>query len=382
MNKGVILYGVRGIRETIEHLLDDKYEVIGYSDSDLIYHNLKEYEYKPFYIPEHLKYTIFDYVVITILNREISNDIVKKLIYYGVSNEKIIETCMTITLKSPFRIPLDSYLSMDKQNPVEGLILGMSYAYYGILTYELSKRFFKLAHFSGDLFFHFKNLEYININTKSLKENINYIVFEMPYYVFNWDLSKAKNTVRSRMALLERFEDYHNYGKDKKEQWYIEEYKILKDMFSQKLRYNASVSSNNYENRFPVGIVEQEHPFYQLEHIWTRIHHDTIKENNAIFNNILEMLYKANPSIKIVVFIPPFFNKLLVNQMEDIEAMKKIFYDCMDNLQKKFEITMIDCNNWLQEKEYYMDIHHLNPLGAYSFSNLLNKKLEESFYET
>ena len=42
------------MREDIESLLDDKYEIIGYSDSDPIYEQIKEYEYKSFYSPEEL----------------------------------------------------------------------------------------------------------------------------------------------------------------------------------------------------------------------------------------------------------------------------------------------------------------------------------------
>ena len=380
MKKKVILYGVRGIREYIEQLLDNMYEITGCSDADPIYNKLTEYEYKPFYSPEELYKVTFDYIIITITNQEISAEVVRKLLGFGIPQNKLIETCRLILLKSPFGIPLDSFMKLQEQQAFEGLFFGMSYAYYAILTYCFSKRFYKLAHFSADLFFHYKNLEYISTNSDCLKKNIKYIVFEMPYYAFNWDVSKANNVVRARMALYDKFKDYHNYGEDELQKWYIQEYKILKDMFGAKMNNNSSACSNNYENRVQSNFTEEEHPFYKTEHIWNKIRNVTIHENNAVFRKTIELIYSINHNIKVIIVVPPFYMELLQNQLQEIENMKEIFYQNMDEIKKDYPIQVLDYIDKIQDKECFMDIHHLNAKGAYEFSNMLNKAFEKDFY--
>jgi len=380
MKKRVILYGVRGMRENIEYLLDDRYEIIGYSDADEAYSMLTEYEYRPFYTPEKLDDISTDYIIITIINQDVSRDAVKKLISYGIPQNRLIETCKVIPLKSPFEIPLDSFGLLNNEKAFEGLILGMSYAYYGILSYCFTKRFYKLAHFSADIFFHNKNLEYISEWTDCLKNDVKYVVFEMPYYAFNWDVSKAENIIRCRMALYEKFNDYHNYGKDELEEWYIQEYKILKDMFGNKKAFNASAFSNNYEHRILSGITENEHPFYKAEHIWTKIRPNTIVENYEIFRKSLELLYSLNSNMKVLIVVPPFYMELLQDQMKDIQIMKDIFYQNINKIKKDYPIQVLDFIDKIHDKECFFDIHHLNAIGAYKFSTILNEEFKKNLY--
>ena len=151
-----------------------------------------EYEYKLFYTPDKLKDISFDCIVISIMNRDISCDVIQSLIDYGIPHNKLIEICNVITKKSPFEIPLDRFVNLQQQKPFEGLLMGMSYSYYGLLINCFSKKIYKLSHFSGDIFFRYKNIEYINKFTNCLKTDIKYVIFEMPYYAFNWDASQAE----------------------------------------------------------------------------------------------------------------------------------------------------------------------------------------------
>lgn len=82
--KKVILYGIRGSgRKEIEFFLDNSYEIIAYSDSDIQYDRYRYINYKRFFEPARLVNLEFDYVIITPKNLTISNEIKEKLLGGG-----------------------------------------------------------------------------------------------------------------------------------------------------------------------------------------------------------------------------------------------------------------------------------------------------------
>ncbi len=84
MNKKVILYGIRGEgRREIEYYLSNDYEIIGYSDSDVQYYTCHYINYKCFFIPEKLAEQDFDYIIITVKDLKISNEIRQQIIARG-----------------------------------------------------------------------------------------------------------------------------------------------------------------------------------------------------------------------------------------------------------------------------------------------------------
>lgn len=374
--KDTIIYGVRGLRKKIEASLSDNFRIIGYSDSDTIYRDVKEYEYKPFYAPEALGIKSYDYILISVSDKSKSYDIVNYLIKVGVPQNKIIETCYIINSVYSFDIPLIKFPQITEA--FDGLCFGMSYSYNTFFTHFFSKRFYKLSYYGADLYFHNKNISYLLLKQPSLLTGIKYIVFDLPYYIFNWDLSRAKKTIRNRFSLLENFNDYHNYGSDTIEQWYIEEYQILKEMFYQSLSTNTSSYSNNYEDRNNNDFMRSPNNFSTLEHVWTTLRDETIEENISLFLRILSSLNSFNPSIKIAVVIFPMYLPFL--NMEEIRHMKALFYRIINDFIKSFEIEIFDCFEMFQDKSLFFDVQHLNAFGGYKLSSYLEEIFQKQFY--
>jgi len=376
--KNIIIYGVRGVRKKIETNLSDNYNIIGYSDSDIIYKDISEYEYKPFFLPQILCDQFFDYIIITIPDKEQSAKIVSKLVALGISQLKIIETCYIISSIYSFDIPLKNYIKLNQK--FDGLFLGMSYSYNAFLTHFFTKRFYKLSYFGGDIYFHHKNIQHLVQNNINLLTNLKYIVFDLPYYAFNWDLSSAKRTIRWRFSLLEPFNDYHNYGKTNSEKWYIEEYKILKDMFHNITRLNFSSSSNNFEPRYFDDFQVKKDDFATLEHVWSSFKNETIAENITTLRNTLTLLKSVNPQIKFSFVTSPMYLEYLKEDFDKVNNMKNKFYDILSEHFREFNIETFDCFELFQDKSLFSDTHHLNALGGYEFSSYLNIEFQKCLY--
>ena len=378
MKKKVIIYGLRGSREEVERSLSNEYEITGYSDSDILYQNIKQYECKPFILPLELKKADFDYIIITVQNKDISETIVNSLKSLGISIKKIIETCHIFNSVYSFDIPLFRVAHINQA--FEGLCFGMSYSKNSFLTHFFSKTFFKISHFGSDIYYNYKNIRYIIEHNPDVIKNLKYIVFDLPYYSFNWDLSKAKRTIRSRLALLESFEDYHNYGKSESEKWYIQEYKILKNMFRHSYSYNESSFSNNFEKRTFNDFKQSNDPFATLEHVWTSYREDTIKENIFLLKNIFDDILKMNSEIKIGLVVFPMYQEHLNKFNIEIDKMANLYYEILEDHFKDYTLNVFDCFEQLQDKKLYFDTHHLNSLGGYLFSEFLDLNFKENFY--
>lgn len=373
----VIIYGVRGQRKYLENCLANHYEIIGYSDSDERYSGIKKYDYKPFYSPENLINIEFDYIIINSNVEVISEQIMSKLMKLGIKRSKIIETVHNLYSTFEFVLPIENYLKMNKVFP--GLIFGMSYSYSSLLTYCFDFDYFKLSYLGADLYYHYSNIKKIKEYNISLIEKCSHIIFDLPYYAFNWDLSKAKKTIQRRMGLLDYFKDYHNYGFNDYEKLIIKEYQVAKDMFSKKSVLNKSSYSNNFESYRETRIEERKDEFVTLEHVWERYHWDTIDENKEIFKSILKILTEINPNIRITIVVYPFYMEYMNKHILEINKMKNLFYDFMEEIKDEYYINIIDCMNLkeMQNKRYYKDANHLNGIGAYEFSKWLNKALKE-----
>lgn len=371
--KKIILYGVRSNRLFIEKNLSRNYEIVGYTDSDSRYDELEEYDYKVFYQVKKLKYAEFDYVLIVPQKDNAMNEIFDVLIQNEVDIEKIIKVG---DFELDFRNPLKEFYNLHRC--FDGIVLGMSHAYSGFLTHYFSEKFFKFAAPSMDLYFHLHILK--KIFSSDLSGKIKYIVFELPYYIFNYDLSKCKKIAKIRMNYMDIFNDYHHYGENDDEMRNIRFYKVLKDMFGWDENY--VLSSNNFEsNRIALHCNEStnEHIKYCRDHSWYKIEPKTIEENVVIWHNILALIRKRFSEIKIAIVIYPQNPLMIKHHGTTISNMKGIFYehilDGNDN-----NILIYDYFSMLPEHSF-IDQCHMNTAACIDFSRLLDRKFKKDFYE-
>lgn len=58
------------------------------------------------------------------------------------------------------------------------------------------------------------------------EKKIKYFVFGMPYFFFNYDLSKCPEVAKIRLNYMDIFDNFHHYGSDNSQIHKIKQYKI------------------------------------------------------------------------------------------------------------------------------------------------------------
>lgn len=368
----VILYGVRSQkREWVEKYINKSYKIISYTDLDPEYNELTEFDYKPFVKIENLKNINFDYILILPNEKLPIKEIYENLLYNDIEKEKII---YWENLIGDYRNPLKEFYNLNRE--FEGFIFGMSHSFNGFLTHYFDKKFFKFAAPSMDLYFHLNVLN--NIRKSDLLKKANYFIFELPYYIFNYDISKCKNTCKIRMNYLEMFNDYHNYGMNEEEKRNIKVYNLIKDMFINRNIYNFS--SNNFENKSKASCSkeERENMRRDRDHVLYKFERDTIQENLLIWKKIIGAVKEINIHAKIAVVIYPNNPYAIECHKEAFDKMKKMFYQLIaQDISEK--IYIYDYHAVIEENQF-IDHCHLNGQACINFSKFLNKELEKKFY--
>lgn len=376
--KKVIIYGVRGRRRYIEEMLSSNYEVVGYSDSDSLYQKLKWYEYKPFWTPCKLIDAEFDYILVSIADAIAAQQVKDRLICFGIERAKIVLASNMFLTEYDFYLPICDYLKLIPN--FDGLCMGMSLSRNAVLTHFLTKKFYKLSYYGADLHYQYKNMQLLMERSLAHISSLKYLILELPYFIFNWDLSQGTYTFAKRIPLLEFFHDYHNMKFSGENLDLIKEFQIVKDMFKESRQGNRSCVSNNFEYFGDSGFTYYETPFYSLENITHKIYPERIKENTVLLERILDGFTSVNANIKVLVFITPQLQCCFCDISEEYEEMKTIYYSVINRVKDSYDIKILDYTKELQQKSLYFDPIHLNGKGALKFSMKIDEDLKKFFY--
>ena len=380
MNK-VILYGINRFQNKLENLLSSKYEVIGYSDFDKKFEKIKNYEYKPFYNEESLMNADYDYIVICNSNKKESEKSLIALRNLGIDECKIIQTYCLSWNERMFRTTFDDFINLNQN--FEGLVFGMSYSRFAFLTHFFDKNFFKFSLGGVDLYTDKKWLSYITDNHKELLSSVKYVVLDLPYYIFNWDITSTSQ-IFYRMAYFDKFDDYRKFGESTSGQKYISNYRVLKDMFEERFESNKSVYSNNYYENGQMLKKANDESYFAASGIWYKRYENTILENIQIFQEFITLIKQINPDIKIAAVTYPYCQKFLEVNKEHISNLQKEFYHIINNTKGCENIKIFD---FIKDTKYkfddtcFRDATHFNGKGAELFSHILNKKFNDELYD-
>ena len=82
--------------------------------------------------------------------------------------------------------------SPKRMSGYDGYYFGMSHSQLAFLPWLMDISFINCSRGSTDLFFYYQMLKHYLQSDRAHFTSAKYFVFEMPYYFFNWDLSKAK----------------------------------------------------------------------------------------------------------------------------------------------------------------------------------------------
>lgn len=379
--KKVIFYGINRFQNKLENLISSDYEIIGYSDFDKKYEQISCYEYKPFYNSENILKAGFDYIVICNSNKKESEKALVNLRNLGIEDDKIVQTYCLSWNERMFRTTFDDFININRK--FDGLVFGMSYSRFAFLTHYFDKSFFKFSLGGVDLYTDKKWLGYLLENHKELLTSVKYVVLDLPYYIFNWDITSTSQ-IFYRMAYFDKFDDYRKFGESPAGQKYITNYRTLEKMFAERFEPDKNIYSNNYFENGQMLKKANDDTYFAASGIWYKRYENTIQENQVIFQEFISLIKQINPDIKIAVVTYPYCQKFLEVNKEYISNLQKEFYQIINSTDGCENIKIFD---FIKETKYkfddtcFRDATHFNGKGAELFSHILNKKFINELYD-
>lgn len=379
-----IIYGLSTCRNSIEKYLNSNVEIIGYTDS---FSGLVTFNNKKFYPNYELENIDFDIIIIAINNSKSSSLVKEKLINMGINKEKIITAQDYFKYINYLKNSKRYIANMNVKNKIEGIILGISYGQAGIIPNILGENFYNLALGSQDLFYNLQQVKLLKRYKPELINDLKYVIIDMYNYTyFNYDVSLSNNA--SAFIFVNGFDEVHNL-KSNKEYSEIENKFYSSDFTDNEILKLSKVFNNsliirsapNYyfnkeerEKQLNQSEIDFAKNKKQLSSIESSVFFETENENKKIFNELINEIYEINSDIKIYAVLLPIYyegnNKLEIN-------WKNRFMNIMNEFIKNRKIQFLDYSNlFLNKKEYFFDIEHLNYKGAVKFTNILKRKIE------
>ena len=336
--------------------------------------------------------TIRECAYIIIMERDIlkSDQLRKNLLEQGISEDKILEYCFFE--KEPPKSQMEFFQQKYCQNLFNGFWFGMSHSYSGLLEDVLAgKKLYKFSAPSMDIYYHFlllNRLEEIYDMGKIKK-----IYFELPYYAFNYDVSRCPNVFEQRINYFYYLQDYHHFGQspDQKRRIYI--FKKLNELTGNAFyrtfqNLEACIPESKMHQRFQqfkrityyTFRRKEKHDWTEKEisdverikpHVWYKDRAATVAENRQIWNSILSWIERY-PWIQLQIVVFPFCPYFINANRDVIDAKRKEF---MDNIVVDANQVTDMFDAYMEHPEYFDDECHLNFSGAYYFSKKINRFL-------
>ena len=246
------------------------------------------------------------------------------------------------------------------------LILGMSHAKSNIALQEFLPDTFSFAAPSMDIFCHYKTVRWLEEKDVVQLQQVKNIFIELPYYVFNYDLSKFRNFVLSKMLYFYIYGDYHNFNDINKIMQFNNYYKL----FCEKTNGQTYIADENiYGLRTNKNIKSKLQRLVDLyrvaklhDKVWEKEFNETINENIELFCKMLQVLRKYNPRVNIIIIIITPFNSIFIKTHKRvIDKQKDIFYSSIQNIDG---IKIIDLFDSEKNSSLFLDHCHMNKSGS------------------
>lgn len=249
----------------------------------------------------------------------------------------------------------------------------MSHARIDINETILKGKWYNFAFESMDMFYQRELLQRL-IQKEEFTKNI---IIEMPYYYFNYDISKTIETFKIRTRAFFELDEYHHYLES-------QEGKIWIDAYKKMLNIAGEISYLKASNASKIEYIKKFIRFYRrknfkkvwnesekvaisqkLDHVWSIYRNDTIKENIGIWKNIQKIIKKLN--INLTILICPINPLFLEKNYIEISKMKDLFYNSIGN----GSFRILDYSDKFDSEVYFSDYCHLNVGGNALFTKTL-----------
>ena len=265
------------------------------------------------------------------------------------------------------------------QSPImfEQLILGMSHSENAIQTQLMKRQTFKFSLPSMDLFCHYQVLKKLLEDVPEKMEKVKSIVFELPYYIFNYDLSKSVRSAKKRLYYFRIFENYHNYGMNQEEINVIGQFERYLKIF---VYGNPNLKKNNSQECYCLNrslkdilrlLLFQIKVLTENNRVWKETRELTVQENIQFLERILKLINQRLPDVQITILVCPFNPIFSIKNYKFIWKKRKDFY----NILGQYNLTVLDTFLSVKNPFDFLDHCHLNPKAATKYTYLINEKL-------
>lgn len=379
----IIIYGLGKGLEYIEKHLKNGHEIIGYSDS---YTDIQIFKGRPFYKPEQLSAIDFEWLIIAVRDRKAAYKVYEMLTRepYGLEERKVI----------PFYVYANGeywdycMAHADLEN-MEGLILGTSYARWGLLTDYMSVPFLNLAVPSQDLYADLETFRACVHKYGKRLRKLKYLVIDMfDYNYFNFDASLCKLFFSHLEygGIIKK----HNYDRNRN---YV-------NTFEEELFLRLGVKKQSSQKQVLQELFEEDYAIEQVVEPYSRyksISHETslpmghfqagivkerdetvIQENVCNFEKLLSAIFHFNPKMQVVLVLFPKYITLEETKDVFMGTWKKEFEEIIKQYVGK-NIHFFNykfCNGISENVRLWQDIEHLNTVGAKCMTSIIEEDLK------
>ena len=251
---------------------------------------------------------------------------------------------------------------------VDTLIFGMSHSQCGIET--INGNILKLSKPSMDLFLqnNIVNLLYSRTSHRQIKR----VFLELPYYIFNYDLSMFKPFVFTKFNYFVEVGKFHHLADKDDLDVYIRQYELFTNMFHRIETPNVrkinilfkAFKYFKYKAKVTYDVITNN------DAVWNRLFIQAISENKKYFLDFISQVKSFYPDAEISIIVMPFNPLFRLTHYKRIQRMRNIFYDIVSLANVKVMDDFALYNNL-----FLFDDHcHLSKRGAKKYTKyFLNK---------
>lgn len=371
----VVIVGLGDNRRDILADISEQCRIVGYADIKKYYRAFETFDYVPYMEIADLKNFDCDYIIIGYAQYNDIQEVKDELRTSGSDTDKVIEYQF---FKDTLCIDqMKAFANTDRRFDI--LLFGMSHSQCSIQPQYFTQRLFKLAAPSMDLFCQEQIVRRLISDYPESVAETKQFVFELPYYIFNFDLSRFRQFVLNRVYYFHSFSDYHHFGEKEGDQELILHFENFVKVFERDRRSDKFTLNKDADNEITTGLIAKAkrvgHEVLRRKEIrhfkddvWFKNYETTQKENEDLWNSILTQIRSLNPQAEIIVLVCPFdpmFRKLYARQ---IDEKKKQFYKVLG------DIKVID-NFELNDNYQFADHCHLRTECGLRYTQVVRKQL-------
>lgn len=303
-------------------------------------------------------------------------------VLYIAADERQLEALLKLGIRRDRICVYSFFRDTTFSNPMEGiftqnsngLILGMSHAQCGIDEKLLKNAdYFKVASPSMDAFLHLKYYEKISEDYPEETKQIKSIIIELPYYVFNYDLSRFGKFLYTKLNYFKIIGNFHHFGETVEQKVIIRDFYRFLQIFKEQPKITVDSKKSNLLRCFAKKIINGYRIATLHDKVWFSSYPKTIQENKKYLSDLIKLIKTHSPDAKISVLVMPFNPIFRKTHIKVCNKWKILFYTFFEELN----IKIIDTFNSVSSSLDFNDHCHLNSKGREKYSKHLATMLIE-----